>query len=500
MTHIGLSTGVRGGQPRAGSFSRLTQILGARDGVAISFIDDRMLVQDATKPANNRSGAASALLTRLGSDPWLTEPGQGVRLDPARDFGLALDTAGLPWRADALHVYARFTPFSADPDEQRYVLLADNSGNDRFAAYTTPGVNLRFATGDGSAADTNISGTPWVPGVEQELFFGCDAFGKSFVDTGGIWADETTTLAMGPVTTIGIGGYGNQVLRVLDGILSELVLICEPLPRIRRLQLPPVPALFLAEGDSHTFNVSYGLAASEFYPAQAVAGRAGRVVAVNVGGSGDSSAEMVAQLPALLADGVPDFATIYAGSNDGAMVIEAAPVPTDTVLHVSAAEAGRLAVGGHVSVAGAVREIADLSGGQVTLASPLPAAPQANDLLAPDTQANIEAWIDAVQAAGCARVLVIGAHYLNFANGGDTLATEQPLRAGIRAAERAAAQSRGCPYLDLYAGMRDMVTGGDVTAGDDLSWHVAVGDTHLNAAGEAAIGTLLAQELAALGW
>jgi hypothetical protein len=39
-----------------------------------------------------------------------------------------------------------------------------------------------------------------------------------------------------------------------------------------------------------------------------------------------------------------------------------------------------------------------------------------------------------------------------------------------------------------------------VAEGDDLAWHVAVGDTHLNPAGEQALANAVRAALVSLGW
>ena len=104
--------------------------------------------------------------------------------------------------------------------------------------------------------------------------------------------------------------------------------------------------------------------------------------------------------------------------------------------------------------------------------------------MAVDTFANISGWIQAVKAKGVGRVVVIGSHYLNFNSGGDTVNTEQSLRASVRVAQKAAASAEGAEYVDTYAHMRALILTGDVAQGDWAVWHQGATDTHLTPAGE----------------
>ncbi|MFQ5622245.1 MAG: GDSL-type esterase/lipase family protein [Paracoccaceae bacterium] len=501
MSFIGLSLGLEPYSQNAhsisSSFDHAAAILGARSGFAISFADRFMRVRDAANPANDFDGDPELLLTKFGADPYLYDPQKGLLVAANRDFSVALQTSLFPFDPAAIHVYAEYECLTADSTAQRYLLFCDNAGTDRFACYTTSGLGFRFVTGDGTAANTDIAPSLPAPGAVQRAFFGADTNGKTFIDEGGVIADEATQLAASAPTHVGIGGYPDQVLRVLDGYIREIVVICEPLARETRLTLDPVSKLFAAEGDSHTFNTSYGLAAGQFYPDVVAASRT-RTVARNAGGSGDSTAEMVAQLPSFLALGAPDVASIYAGSNDDPMTVLASPAPTQTAFAVS--DPVRLGVDGWITVGGETVQVAAVSGSLVTLAAPLAAAPPAGAQVDIATRDNLEHWISAVRAAGCSKVLVIGSHYLNFAAGGDTPTAEQPLRAATRAVQQAAAAAQSAVYVDTYGFMRDRILAGDPAQGDDLSIHVAVGNTHLNAVGEQMLADAVSAKLTALGW
>ena len=218
----------------------------------------------------------------------------------------------------------------------------------------------------------------------------------------------------------------------------------------------------------------------EFYPA--LVGLGEGVVARNFGSSGESSAHMLATVDDLFVEDVPSIASIYAGSNDEVTGIIASPVPTANSFDV--ADASKLAVGGWVQVNSESRKVASLTGVSVVLETPLTIIPIAGDELAVDTFANVSGWVQAVKAKGVARVVVVGSHYLNFAAGGDTVTTEQSLRASVRVAQKAAALAEGANYVDTYAHMRALILAGDVAQGDWAVWHQGATNTHLTAAGE----------------
>ncbi len=455
-------------------------VLGARDGFAIDFAKNRMVVNDAGNPANAFDGDPQAKLTVYGADPWAADA-NGLNLSAARDFAIAMATNAFPYDATALHIYARFTLNGADSADQRYLFMVDNSGNDRFAMYTTSGAGFRWVTGDGASADTEVSALNLAADTEYRTFFGADAYGRSWVDDGGIQTnDQLHLLSTATPSHVGLGGYPNQVLRVLDGHLAEIAVVCGDVILDRRQTLQPLAPYYAAEGDSHTFNVSFGMPEVEFYPA--LVGLGEGVVARNFGSSGESSAHMLATVDDLFVEDVPSIASIYAGSNDEVTGIIASPVPTANSFDV--ADASKLAVGGWVQVNSESRKVASLTGVSVVLETPLTIIPIAGDELAVDTFANVSGWVQAVKAKGVARVVVVGSHYLNFAAGGDTVTTEQSLRASVRVAQKAAALAEGANYVDTYAHMRALILAGDVAQGDWAVWHQGATNTHLTAAGE----------------
>ena len=456
--------------------------LGVRDGFAIDFIRNRMVVNDAGNPANAYDGDPQSKLATYGADGWLVDPQKGLDLGAVRDFAVAIAKADFPYDATGIHVYARYTLNAADGADQRYLFMIDNAGDERFAVYTTPGAGFRMVSGDGVSADIELSSLALQADTEYRTFFGADANGRSWVDDGGVQTDDTLHLlaANTAATHIGLGGYPDRVLRQLDGHLAEILVISGDVIRQRRLTLEPLAPYFAAEGDSHTFNVSFGMPDTQFYPH--LIGLAEGIAAGNFGSSGESSAKMLAEVDALFVDDLPSLASIYAGSNDTVTTVLASPTPTGNSFTV--ASAAKLAVGGWVIVNGESRKVATLTGDDVVLDTPLSMVPVAGDDVAVDTVTNLRLWVQAVKAKGVARVAVIGSHYLNFPTSGDTTTAEQSLRASVRVAQRGAAAAEGVQYVDTYAYMRDLILAGDVVQGDWAVWHQGETDTHLNPAGE----------------
>ena len=478
-------------------------VLSHREGFAIDFVAKQMKVNDTATPANAFLGDPETKLHNFGTDGFDYDPVRGLKIEAGRDFSIGLSTSLFPFNPAACTVYAKYRVNASTSAEQRYLFMTDNGGFDRFAMYSVSGQPFRFVSGDGATADIVVSDMAFAADTEHRIVFGADQSGKSFIDDAGVQADTAETLNSSVPAYVGIGGYNDRVLRVLDGYITEIAVITEPVQREARLTLDPFYTIYKAEGDSHTFNTNeatWGVGPNQFY-AQRVADALGpRVLAANYGWSGDSSAEMVHQLPQFFLDGRPDLATIYAGANDGSIAIVADTTPTASEFSVFYNLRTRLEPGGFVIINGEQSRVAARNGNLITLETPLSAAPGVGDTVSPDTQRNIEHWVDEVQAKGVTKIAVIGYHFINFATSGDTLTTERTAAKAIRDKQRAAAASRGVPYIDTYAHMADKISSGLVTLGDDLSWHVAVGNTHLNVAGEQAVADAVFDAFVSLGW
>jgi len=429
-------------------------VLGNRDGFAIDFIANQMKINHDEVPNNAFLGDPEDKLTNFGSDDFDYDPVRGLNVSAARDFSIGLSTNLFPFNPNACIVYAKYRVNAANSSAQRYLFMTDNAQVDRFAVYSVEGQPFRFATGDGVAADIALSDMEFSPDTEHTIVFGADHNGKTFIDENGVQSDSVKTLSTSTPTHVGIGGYNDRVLRVLDGYITEIAVITEPVQQDARLTLDPFYTIYKAEGDR----------------------------------------------PEFFADSRPDIATIYAGANDGPISILADTVPTSTQFTVTNSLRTRLEPGGFVTVNGEQSRVIARQDNLITLETPLSSAPDVGDTISPDTTANIEYWIDEVSAKGVTKIAVIGYHFMNFASGGDTPSYEHPTRLEIRNKQKAAAASRNVHYIDTYAHMAAKVSSGSVTQGDDLSWHVGVGNTHLNVAGEQAVADAVYDAFVALGW
>lgn len=215
---LSLKMGLGAAKPHVVKRFDAFSVLGARDGFAIDFTKNRMVVNDASNPANAFDGDPQSKLTVYGADPWLLE-GKGLNLSAARDFAIAMSTAAFPYNPTALHIYARFALNGDDSAEQRYLFMVDNSGVDRFALYTTSGDGFRFLTGDGVSADTEVSTLPLMANTEYSIFFGADANGRSWVDDGGVQTnDQLHSLMAATPSHIGLGDILIRCFGCLTGI------------------------------------------------------------------------------------------------------------------------------------------------------------------------------------------------------------------------------------------------------------------------------------------
>lgn len=262
------------------------------------------------------------------------------------------------------------------------------------------------------------------------------------------------------------------------------------------------PNSLLCVGDSFTYNNGYGQSADDFYPhLLQVAGISGRVGS-NHGTSGYSTLNTIAALPTILSNVVGDAAVIYLGADDpvGTSTVQASPVATATQFAVATGFGVTYAAGGMITINGEDRMVSNATGDVITVSTPFPTLPMTGDVVTIHTEPNLIAIGNSVKAAGFTKLIVCGQHYLNFATGGDTLSTPLPKYVALRAQQQAAAAALGAVYVDFHAYMRQLVVNGTYTQGDDLAWHVAVGNQHLNNVGEQILADCLLAAMQAQGW
>src|SRR5690606_5423523 len=144
--------------------------------------------------------------------------------------------------------------------------------------------------------------------------------------------------------------------------------------------------------------------------------------ALNKGVSGDSTANIIARLPAVIAGGRGDFAIVYAGTNDLGSIstVQASPPPTTTTFPVASCRETGYGVGGQITVGSEKAVILSRDGTLLTLSAPLPSAPAAGTAVGIDTEANLVTIGRALQAAGYRKIVIGGQHFWNLASGGDT--------------------------------------------------------------------------------
>lgn len=204
-------------------------------------------------------------------------------------------------------------------------------------------------------------------------------------------------------------------------------------------------------GDSLTFNdVYWGCAPHQMWPevlASQLRAQLCPIRARNFGASGNTTTQMLARVSQLTLYEVPDLAIIFGGVNDPS-----------------------------ASIAGAT------------------------------TQNNIEAMISTVVAAGCPRVIVVSAHYLNWTSGGDAQGTPYATYATLRPFQQAAATNQAAAhpgqvaFCDLYAYLCGLIVAGTEIQGSN-SWHAIANNQHLNALGGSYVAAaVLATIQAQSGW
>lgn len=294
---------------------------------------------------------------------------------------------------------------------------------------------------------------------------------------------DILTAATGNVT-YGYGAAGSPVLSIDNASLKEIL----------------VGGYTYALGDSLTFGLVGDLTtAAQFYPAL-VEAQFPSIKMGNLGVSGDTTSDMVARLSSFA--NVPYIAIIYGGQNDAgaASTVQAAPAPTATVFSVAAGQGAKHGIGGKILVDGVSAEVLSISTDTLTLTGALPFTPAAGMAVTIDTEANLIKCGEYVQAQGCEKILIVGRHFDNFANGlGDTVAVERGSNATQRIAQQAAATALGAEYIDLYTYMASLITAGTYAQNDNL-WHSSANNLHLNALGQSIIAAPMVSKIIQRGW
>lgn len=267
----------------------------------------------------------------------------------------------------------------------------------------------------------------------------------------------------------------------------------------------PQPVDLDCFGDSHTYNVTYLTGYSQYYPSlwqERFRLNRANVSVRNSGQSGDTTGDVLVRANARAAPSRPSIGLVYAGTNDfGAAnigTVQASPSPTTTVFTLDAGKGARFPVGVAVLVNGESRIVQSVSTDQLTLSVALSGAPSAGASVTLDTQTNLVAIGNRLIALGYTRLMVGVQHYFNWSSSGDTVATPQASAQLIRAPQIAAAAALNATEVNFHTYMRSLIVAGTYVQGS-FSWHVADGNSHLNAIGEQLLADCVLSKVP-VGW
>jgi lysophospholipase L1-like esterase len=297
-----------------------------------------------------------------------------------------------------------------------------------------------------------------------------------------------------------------------------------PGQKIQASYTPAMGRSVICFGDSFTHNTTYGLRIAQQWPALlqvALKSLGGRAKVRNLAQNGARTVGMLYRVNLVYAYGIPDLAILFGGVNDVLTNQVTSITSSGTTATVTVAAANHfLTTGMQVTIAGAVETqfngtftmtVTGLKTFTYTFAgnSNNPATgTKTYTFPTTQTQANLVAMATAIKAAGCPRVLIVGATYLNFSSSyaagsqRDTLAVEYTPWVDLRAKQAAAAAAggSGVAFCDMRAYQRSRINGVEFSEGD-FAWHTADGNMHNNAVGAAVIRDgILAAIQAQAGW
>jgi lysophospholipase L1-like esterase len=428
--------------------------------------------------------------------------------------GTSLFSAPITWTGAALTLACAYN-VNASPGSNNYLVSVGNTGNanDWGGLYlsNTSGAPTLVANGAfGSGSVVASQGIPSDPNVSIATSSG-PTIARDLLQVVG----TNTITGLAPLNVLSIGGLTRSIVgSYYTGKFYGAVAITRSVSSAELHKLNNwLRSLygnfdsFVAIGDSFTFNTTYGQTEVNFYARclETALRNAGRSYqSINLGVSGNTTANMVARLSDVTNTSPHQYGILYGGINDnsGTSTVQASPAPTNTTFSVASTFGQRYGTGGLIFVGAASAQVLSVAGDAITLTAPLAGgAPAAGTAVSIDTQSNLVKVGQTMQGYGTTRLLVPGLHYYNFASGlGDTTTTPNPNAASIRASQQAAATALSAVYVDLYAFMRALIVAGTYTQGDDLAWHVAVSNAHLNNTGEQILANAFFAALQSQGW
>ena len=321
------------------------------------------------------------------------------------------------------------------------------------------------------------------------------------------------------VLEFAFGGYGHSTITSVSGNRITVSPGTGPWfrPGTRFRLVPPgmaaTPLRFTGPKGTHDFTVTVQegdvLAVSPTPWANLAAGTqllgtggGAELVGASCGHSGDTTAQILAKLPAAFDYGTPAMALVLAGTNDanpqGSATILANPAPDASGFNVVPGSAAALATPGSWLRIGEAEGylVTAVSGDRIICTGPGMPAPGARVSI--DTLRNLVAIGQALQDGGVMRILMLGEPGCNFAKSGDWPVIRPGVQA-LLARQRDAASRLGVPFCSLYDFMSARIAAG-IDGGASESYQIVPGNVHPGAYGDQVYAMAVAAAIAAEGW
>ena len=227
------------------------------------------------------------------------------------------------------------------------------------------------------------------------------------------------------------------------------------------------------------------------------------MVGASCGHSGDTTAQILAKLPAAFEYGTPSMALILGGTNDanpqGSTAIVANPPPDGAGFGVAPGTAAALATAGswlRIGEADGVLVTA-VEGDRITCTG-LAAAPAPGARVSIDTVRNLVAIGQALQDGGVMRIMMLGAPGCNFTKSGDW-PTIRPGTQALLGKQRAAATTLGVKFCSLYDFMSARIAA-HIDGAASETYQIAPGNVHPGAYGDRVYAMAVATAMVTAGW
>ncbi len=499
MIGVGIGLTMQRGRGRSGGLSP------GDEGFSVDFVGGQMAVQDSSTPANNYSGPISGKMTVSGA---LAVGASGATLD-ASNFA-RMPISAWPYDPNNITIAGEIKFDSATDAALRAILQIDGGGNDRLQLCALAGADdLTLSIGTGGGA-TNVTANNVITAGGWFKFVAVAGPAGAFVVVDGTERAASASVLAGAAAPIAYSGIGNAgaitgnaaSANPMKGSARSLVVLNRPVSKAVAAAGWPFGLSIVSIGDSLTDGVVADVTQDEAYPALLAVDLAAVVSSLNKGVQGDSTAEMMSRRADIVADGTPDIAIIYGGTNDVSTVgtVQASPAPTATTFSIETGKGSYYKADGWIKVGGEQAQILSVAADAVTLTAALAGgAPAAGTAVAIDTEKNLTELALYAQSKGCSKVLMVGTHFWNWTSGGDTVDVELARNATLRAYQQAAATAAGAVYVDLYAWMRQLILDGVYTQGDN-GWHSSANNQHLNEAGQRILADAFEASIREQGW